>query len=46
MKITDKMCENLNNYRVRLEETQEPSWRPFAYSCAGESPSGASEAAE
>jgi hypothetical protein len=46
MKITDKMSENLNNYRVRLEETQEPSWRPFAYSCAGESPSGASEAAE
>lgn len=46
MKITDKMNENLNNYRVRLEETQEPSWRPFAYSCAGESPSGASEAAE
>jgi hypothetical protein len=46
MSTTDKMGENLKKYRVCLEETQEASWRPLAYSSAGESSSQASEAAE
>jgi hypothetical protein len=46
MSTTDKMGENLKKYRVCLEETQEESWHPLAYSSAGESSSEASEGAE